>query len=784
MADTAPRATTRPSGVIPVELTGRKVDEVRILGKTKPLGSEQISTISHVVRSREGEPFEPTTVEGDYQRIYELKKYANVEARVEPTRTGVVVIFEVTEQPVIKEIRYKGNDELDTEDIQAVVNLKVGEAIDSFRLGLAKEAIERVYQSHNLPYVHVDVDQEELNKSGILIFNVVEGPKVRVRKVQFLGNKTFSGGKLGDQIKTSSWFPIFRGGVFDADQLEQDVASLREWYEHHGFFDVRVGRRVVVAPNQKEVMIEFVIDEGQRYVVDRVTFRGLGAITEAQLRPNLKMIEGRFYDNDTIKRDTKEIVKVYSPLGYIYVPADPNPDLDYLKIRDERIFRREAGKVELIYNISEGKPFKLGRVLLKGNQKTQDKVVERELRVAPGQLYNSAELLKAQDRLKALGYYRGVTITPIPPVGAAPDSDIDVRDLLVEVVEGDTARFAIGAGVSSNSGLLGQIVYEQKNFDITNLPGNSKELFSSKAFTGAGQTFRISIEPGTQLTRARIDFVEPYIFDQPYSFGNSIYLVQRARPDWNENRIGDRVWLGHRFSDTWSARVFLRAEEVDVTNIHNPEFRAPEVIVAEGTHPITSAGLEVRRDTTNSVIMPSQGTITSATWEHAGAMGGEYSFDRITGQFIIFTTLFEDLQDRKTILSWRTNAGYISGEAPFFEEFYAGGTGSIRGFRYRGISPRSGIENDPIGGTFMFESSVELGFPLVTDVLRGVVFTDFGDVEDEFKLGTLRASVGFGFRLTLPFFSQFPLALDFAIPVSKDHLDDTRIFSFSLGTVQ
>src|SRR5207248_653425 len=115
-----------------------------------------------------------------------------------------------------------------------------------------------------------------------------------------------------------------------------------------------------------------------------------------------------------------------------------------------------------------------------------------------------------------------------------------------------------------------------------------------------------------------------------------------------------------------------------------------------------------------------------------------------------------------------------SGDAPFFETFYGGGLGSVRGFRYRGISPRSGVDDDPIGGNFVATATGEVSFPIATEVLRGVLFADFGDVEKSFKIGTIRSSVGFGFRLTLPFLSQLPISFDFGFPVTKDSQDDTR----------
>lgn len=769
---------------------------MRIIGKTKPIGEAAISEISRQIRTREGAKFDPAIAEADYKRINDLKKFANVEARVEPTVTGgVIVVFEVTEQSLIKEIRFRGNQDLDTKTLQDVVNLKVGEAIDPFRLSLAKEAIERLYRSKNYTYAYVDIDEQELVKNGVVIFSVVEGPKVRVRKVRILGNRSFTNARVKDQVKTKSWFPFFVSGEYDPDQIEQDVASIRQFYENHGFFDVRVGRRTIVSPNQKEVMLDFIIEEGTRYKIDKVTFkispgtgRGSG-ITEGELRKNIKLTEGQFYNEDVVKRDIREIVRAYSPKGYIYV-QEPQRDPDYMDIMRERIFRREAGKVELVYMITEGKPFILGPIIYKGNPKVKDKVLDRETRAfQSGQLYNSYEVGRVRDRIMATNLFRGVTLTPIPPPEGVPNQpiggELGVRALLVEVQETQTARFTIGAGVTSNLGLLGNITYEQRNFDITNWPSSWSEFFSNRAFTGAGQTFRVQLEPGTQLSRARIDFVEPWIFDQPYSLGLSAYLSQRLREKWTETRIGGRVSLGHRFSDIWSARVVLRAEDVLVDSIRDKEFRAPEILNLEGHSMLTSAGLEIRRNTTDSPILPSKGTISTVAWEHYGAMGGDFDFDKITGSFDWFGTIYEDLLERKTVVSVRTDVGYITGSnVPFFEKFYGGGIGSVRGFKYRGISPRAGIEDDPIGGNFSLTGTAELSFPLVSDALRGVLFADAGTVESDAQFGTIRTSVGFGVRLTLPFLGQLPIALDFGFPITKSDKDQTQLFSFSLGLVQ
>ncbi|HWP40892.1 MAG TPA: POTRA domain-containing protein, partial [Tepidisphaeraceae bacterium] len=371
------------------DLTGRTVEDVRVLGNQ----TVSSAVILNLVRTRPGDRFDPQTVQEDYQRIYGLKKFSNVEAKVEPTDSGgVIVVFLVTEQKQIRSIAYRGNLQLDTETIKDVVDVREGEAIDRFRLAIAKQAIENLYRQKNYPFAHVEIDAEALAQRGDVVFNIVEGPNVRIRNINFVGARSFTESRLKSQIQSKTWIFIFRHGQYDPETVEDDVAALRRYYEQKGFFDARVGRKLIWSADMSELQIDFVIEEGVRYTVDRVTFKGNASVSEAELRKNLRLVEGMAYDNELLQRDIRQIIKAYSPFGFIYQQPGQPQDPDYLRIEPKTVFRRQAGRVELVYDISEGKPFRLGRIIPRGNAKTQDKVILREMRMAPGQMYNSAEV--------------------------------------------------------------------------------------------------------------------------------------------------------------------------------------------------------------------------------------------------------------------------------------------------------------------------------------------------------------------------------------------------------
>ena len=765
----------RQSRLTATEYKGRPVEDVQIRGNA------QVSStvIRNLIRTKAGEPFDPATVIEDYQRVFGLRKFANVQALVEPTAAGVIVTFVVTEQRQINTIRFTGVADDERPDLRNVIDVRQGEAIDSFRIAVSRRAIEDYYREKNFPLAHVTTPEEPLAARGELVFNIVKGPNARVRKVDFKGARSFTVDKLRDQVKTGAYVFIFNAGKFNPQQVEDDVASVRRFYDSNGFFDVRVGRKIIWSPDLTEIQVDFLVDEGPRYTIDKVSFTGNQALTDAELRARLRLTEGRPWDQDTLQRDVREIVRTYSAkgLGYIYQPGSEDPA--YFRIDPKRVFRPEPGKVELVYDIHEGERFRVGNIFVKGNYKSQDKLVLREFRdLVPGTQFNSAELQDSTERLRRLPYFGG--LVQVTPIGDQPG----VRDLLVEVTEARTAQFNIGAGVNSNGGVGANITYEQRNFDIGNMPSSWDDVLSDRAFTGAGQVLRISLEPGTIQSNAGVRFTEPYVFDLPFSFTNDFYLRTRVREHYDDQRLGDQVTIGHRFDYVHAAAVSLRWEQVDISDIENDEVRAQDILDAEGGSQLSSIALQLRRDTTNPGLFPYRGHSVIGRAEFYGALGGDYSFQKFTLSYDHYFTLAEDLLERKTVLALRGNVGYITGDSVFFERFYGGGIGSVRGFEFRGISPRQGLDEDPIGGDFSVTGTAEIGFPLYGESLRGVVFTDVGTVEEDFELGNMRSSVGAGVRLVLPFLGQIPVAIDFAVPLTKEDEDDTQIFSFSFGFFQ
>ncbi|MDP6381218.1 MAG: BamA/TamA family outer membrane protein, partial [Phycisphaerae bacterium] len=453
-------------------------------------------------------------------------------------------------------------------------------------------------------------------------------------------------------------------------------------------------------------------------------------------------------------------------VGFIDATFDPQID-----------FAARPATLDITFRITEGKLVRIGKIRVIGNSITRGKVIRRELEFFPEQELNVKAIRDSERRLRNTGLFEqsqgGVRITSVPT------ADPQVRDIIVEVKETETGRIFFGAGVSSDLGVLGNLGYTEQNFDIHDRPENSREFWRGEAFKGAGQTFSINLQPGTELQRYSISFVEPYIFDRDVSLHLSAYYTSWDRIIYDEVRGGTTVGLGKRLSKYWRGFATLRLEAIRIEDI---DIIAPkDVTDVKGSSGLTSITLRMTRDKTDNRFDPSTGTFIAASLEQTGVLGGDYTFTKLSLDGRRYWTVLQDAFDRKSVLAARGHIGYIAGDAPIFERFYAGGHGSIRGFDYRGAGPHK--VGEPVGGDFLLLLGGEYSFPIYGNNLRGVFFLDTGTVESTGSLNDYRATAGFGLRFQLPIPGQMNVPFDFAFafPIAKGPDDETQVFSFTIG---
>lgn len=732
------------------------------------VGLETISEgyVRRIVKTREGQSLLYSQLEADVRELMRTRKFIDVLADTRLEEGQAVVTFRMREKPDVAGVEIIGNEHFKDDELYALVPTP-GQPLDRYEAERGRDEMLRKYKEAGFYYAEVDLDERVMEQDRYLAYRITEGPRVRVREISFEGNLTFSDRTLRSKIQTNTYIWIFRTGALSEEQVERDVLALEQFYRNEGFLDARASYRLEFDEvDRTRLRVIFVIEEGPRYRVSEIEITGNEAFETAYLRSRLNLQPGDYLRDEVLQRDLQTLKDTYGEIGY--VAAQVVSDYEYLADAPDA--------VRLRFVINERGRSRVGRITIRGNTQTQDRVIRRELRFFPGEDFNLLKTRTAERRLRETGLFNRASITPLPDEGGE-------REALVEVEEADAVLFLIGVGVSTDSGVLGSISLSNRNFDLFDWPRTWGEFIRGQSFRGAGQSLRISLEPGTELTRFRIDFREPYLFDQPVSYGASYYLWQRGRERYDEQRLGLTQSLGRRFEtgplEGWAIEGAFRLEGVDIDEVD--PLAAREIREAKGSHLLTSVKGTIARDTTDSRFRPTEGYRFDVSWEQVGAAGGDHTFGQPSAGFSWYHTTHTDLLDRKSVLAVRADTGVIVGDAPVFERYYGGGFGSIRGFRYRGVSPRNGIGDDAVGGDFILLVGAEYSFPVYGDNIYGVTFVDMGTVEESVEITSWRASVGAGLRIYVDFFGPVPIVLDFAVPVAKEDEDETEIFNFSIG---
>lgn len=385
-------------------------------------------------------------------------------------------------------------------------------------------------------------------------------------------------------------------------------------------------------------------------------------------------------------------------------------------------------------------------------------------------------------------------ITPIaPPPGTGPSvGPVDpftptqmfadpAVDMDVVLSEAQTGRLMLGVAVNSDAGLVGQILLDEQNFDWTRPPTSWDDFVSGRAWRGAGQRFRLEAAPGTQVQRYLASFTEPNLMDSQVSLGLSGSYFTRRYRDWDEERGGGRVSVGYQWVENdLSTALAYRGENVVISHPANP---APaELTEAVGSNSLHGFKWTVANDTRDSAFLATEGHFLQLELEE---VVGSFQYPRaIVDARQYFLLAERPDHSGRHVLTASTRVGFTGGDTPIYENFYAGGFSTLRGFEFRGASPVDAATGVQVGGEFEWLNTLEYLFPLsADDMIHGVAFVDFGTVEQNVSLHgeNFRVAPGLGLRITVPAMGPAPIALDFAFPVAKADTDDTQVFSFNIG---
>jgi len=659
--------------------------------------------------------------------------------------------------------------------------------IDIVELDFGREDLEDFYRKKGFAFVEISFEQSDLPDNKV-VYTINEGPRVKIKEVSFEGNKAFKKSTLKGQIKTGKkkWF--FWPDYFDVEQLLEDQQNLQKFYVKRGFLDCVVDAKRDFSEDKTRAYITFELDEGPIYQIKDIFINGADKIydvvkelNETQLRARLKLREGETYLEHIAESDRKGLLELYHKYGFLNakIRLEIHRIFQEIESRDEPQGVKER-KVTVVFAVEEDVPFRIGRIDITGNMDTKDRVIRRvldEYDFTPGWLYNAdiargdgtGELEKKVQRMASV---EEAAITPLQ------EYEPGQKNVEVRVKEGKTGSVMLGGGIGSDTGFVGQLMFEQRNFDVTDWPTGWGDFFSGEAFKGGGQRLRISLQPGLKYSEYLISFSEPYLNDKPLSLDVKASSFERDMEGFDENfdQTITRGYVGieKRYKGGNRRSVSFRLFNVDIDA--DPE--APRQIKeVQGDNLLGGIKFALGRNTTDERFSPSKGYDTSAGYEQ---LTGEDTFGKLSASFKWYKTIYEDLAERKTVLGTKLLAGTTIGDAPPFEKYYAGGIGtySLRGFKYRGISPRGTDSDDPVGSDWIFLADSEVVSPIVGESLFGVVFLDSGTVET----GRYRASVGAGIQLLIPqWFGPVPMRFQLASPVLKDDSDKEEVFSFCVG---
>ena len=742
-----------------------EIDSIKTTGNRTIAAGRVLS----VVRSRVGQLFDERVAAEDAKRIAEL---AGVEYCYYNTKTvddRIQLIFVVVERNLVRSIGFFGNRRYKGSKLEKKLDLRIGDYLDPALAEAGRKVLNDFYLKNGYAFASVVLDEGKLSY-GALVYRIDEGPRVRIDSVQFRGNNSIRTRSLKNAVKSSEKKYLFWPRYYTKEVLEADLVKLQRIYQKKGFLDADITARRQFNEDSSEIRITFAIVEGAVYTVENIFLTGNEYFDVTKLAEMLRLQAGQVYNEARCKSDVKRLLKLYREVGFIDT-----------RVEQKRKFVSKD-KVDVEFAITQGERFRIGRINITGNEQTHDKVIRRvldEYDFLPGQWYN-ADMARGDGRGELEKMVRQMALTEsatITPTGELPGQ----RNAQVSVIEGQTGSIMLGGAVASDSGLIGQLVFDQRNFDITDWPDSFGEFVTGQAFKGAGQSLRMALQPGTIVSEYMVSFTEPYFMDKPTSLNVVGSSWERERESYNEERLKGYVGFEKRYKNRWRHNMSFRAENVDVTSI---DAGAPtEITDVKGENALMGIRLGLGRDLTDNRFTPSSGDVFSASYEH---VTGDHTFGILRGSYGRYTTLYEDLAERKTVLATRLLAATVlGGDAPPFEKFYAGGTGlyGMRGFDYRGVSTRgrntiTGKTDDPIGSDWIFLANAEVTVPLVGESLAGLIFVDSGTIDS----GGLRAAAGVGVQIMIPqWFGPVPMRFEIAAPFMKDGDDEVRVFSFSVG---
>ena len=735
-------------------------------------GTQRIepSTVQSYCPSRSATPQRPRRWTNP-EALFATGLFADVTLR----QDDGTLIVNVVENPIINRISFEGNHKIDSDKLHDEIQLRPRVVYTRTRVQADVDRILEIYRRAGRYSARVEPKVILLAENRVdLVFEIDEGPRTPVARINFVGNHEFSDQDLRDVMETkeSAWWRFLSSNDnYDSDRLNYDKELLRRFYLAHGYADFRVLSAVAeLTPTRDEFFLTITVEEGPRYKFGTVKIDPkLKNLDAEPLYADLRTDPGDWYNATAVDDTVTVLTNDVNKLNYPFVDVKPQTTRNH-----------DARTVDVTYLIAEGPRNFIERIDIVGNERTVDKVVRREMTVAEGDPYNKSRITQSEQKIKDLGFFSKDQIQD------SPGSEPDKTDLKVNLTEQSTGEVSVGAGYSTTDGPLVDFRIKESN-----LLGEGKNLQFSTTVSSLEQDFDIG-------------YTEPYFLDRDLAAGADIYKVDRNLTDedtFQQDQTGGNFRIGYPITDNLRQRLNYRIETNDITDVQVP---GASVFIQqqEGTRVTSAFGQELSYDRRNSKLDPTSGFILSLDNEAAGA-GGNDKYLRSVLSGTVYYAITDDV-----VLSSLAEGGYIVGfgqPVNIADRFYLGGD-TFPGFRVAGIGPRDSIFNDALGGNQYYRGTTDVAFPLGLPEeygIKGHAFSYYGALSKVDQSNTLyinsatgalattgtpdrildstaiRVSAGFGISWKSPF---GPIRIDLALPVVKQSFDKTQVLFFSFGT--
>ena len=669
------------------------------------------------------------------------------------------LVIKVVERPSIAEVDIKGNKLIKTEDFkQALTSLGISQGKMFNNIEMDRVIIDLKRQYHNQGYyaAAIEIKAEPLPRNRVAInIQVDEGKPASIERISLVGNQAFPDERLKGLLQSSEHVILGNGDKYARPKLQGDLETLRSFYMDRGFAEFNINSSQVSLSNDKtKVFISINMTEGPQYKLDQIKFSGQLLLTEQELRQLANLESGQVFSRTEIIKAINAIRDKLSERGYAFAEVEPRTDID-----------AENRLVNLDFMIEPRNRVYVRNIEVEGNTRTRDYVLRREMRQYESAPYSLAAVRQSTSRLNRLGYFSRVN------VDTRRVSEDEV-DLVIQVEEQPTGSFTAGIGYSQLDGVSFNLGVSEKNF------------------FGTGNEMNLTLNSSASMQSADLGYTNPYFTDDGVSLGQGIYYskINAAElniTDYTMDKLGLRLNLGYPTSELTRLNFGLRAEAQSLTCVTSFDAcnEHLQVYSADNNYLLFTTGW--RYDSRNQFYFPTKGQLASVSLQAVVPGTSDMTFYKVFLDESWYTPLSDNFT-LKLNASFAYGSGYGDADKlPFFERFYAGGIGSVRGFDPNSLGEYDPKINRPSGADVRTLTGAEIVFPmpLIEDSsnLRLSLFFDAGYIFDELKdvsTSDFRSATGLAFSWITP---VGPLAFSFSRPVHYEKGDRLQSFQFSLG---